>query len=213
MSAEFVHHLLEGRPLFVGAPTPWDEQTKREASVVLVRFEEDYRICLPQDPPELDLDAALWAAESFHHAASLLVNRDYGDDVIVQTLDTPASDRTQPETHYAVDLTMRFLPELLKLAKTAAPEDTLVGRLMAWAAAWPLSSVGVAGVGPVDAAVLRTPPMLLRLYVDRVIAASDGSRLDDEVVAESVKSALGNYPELSPRLAQQLAPKPVTQVD
>ena len=43
---------------------------------------------------------------------------------------------------YFVDLTFRYLPDLLQLAKGLAPGDALVAQLKATARQWPLSLVG-----------------------------------------------------------------------
>lgn len=204
MLLEFVRNLLSGDQVRVGSPAPIPAEDRRDTADLLVEFERDYRISLPGDPPPLDLEAALWSAVSIYHAASLVVHRNYGAETIDSVLGTKAPDRSKAESHYAVDLTMRFLPDLLKLAKSASTNDPLVERLMDWATAWPLSSVAIPVVEVVDAAPLRTSPTLMRLYADRVIAAGNHSRLDDPAVAEVVRSVLGSYPELCPSIAREL---------
>ena len=111
-------------------------------------------------------------------------------------------DGANPAVHYSVDLTFRFLPDLVKLARIASEQDPLVERLMAWARHWPLSSVGIgANVGPVEIGPIVNHPCLLALYVDRVIARRDLTRLDDARVRDGVRQALGLYSELAPVVA------------
>ncbi|MCO6046617.1 hypothetical protein NG895_22185 [Aeoliella sp. ICT_H6.2] len=207
MLLDFLNDLLGGKQVHVGTPRHVSSEDRSDAAAVIAQFERDYRTGLPGDPPPLDIQAASWAAESMYYAASLVIHRDAGTDAIEKLLGTAPPDRTQAESHYAVDLTMRFLPDLLKLAKSAATDDPLVNRLLRWATDWPLSSVAVESVQQVDVTPLRTSPTLMRLYADRVIAAENHSRLDDPAVAEVVRQVIGDYSELSPRLARKLTQK------
>lgn len=205
MLQQFLKDLLEGRQVRVSDPQPISQEAKDEAVSLLSDFELEYRVTLPGDPPAFDSTAAAWSASALYTASSLLVYRDRGKEVVDKLLDMDPPDRNNTAAHYAVDLTMRFLPDLLKLAKSAATDDPLVERLKLWAVAWPLSSVGIDAVGPVDATPLRSSPTLMLLYVDRVMMTGDHSRLDDPAVAEAVGAALGDYPELCPSLAKELA--------
>lgn len=171
---------------------------------LLIAWEHQQRITLPGEPLEFDSAAAMWGATSLYLAASLAIHRDAGIEMIDELLDAPPPDRTQPSANYAVDLTFRFLPDLVRLAKSAASDDPLVTRLLEWGRAWPLSSVGMASVGVVDATPLRTSPLLMRLYVDRILAFEDESRLDAEFVERAVAVAIGAHPALAPKLAARL---------
>ena len=198
----FIQNLIDGDQIRVGDPQPITEDEKRCAATLLAEFEQQYRLVLPGEPPDFDIKAAVWSAVSFYTAASLVVHRDQGQEVIDVLLDSASPERTKAATHYSVDLTMRFLPDLLKLAKSAATDDPLVMWRMDWARAWPLSSVGIEIGGQCVATPLRTSPMLMRLYADRVIASGDRSRLDDPALVEVVRAAIGNYPDLCPQLAR-----------
>lgn len=204
MVQRFVQELLAGGQIYVGTPQPMSDEDRRGLIDLLSRFEAEYRLSLPGKPPPLDTAAACWAAELLCRAASLVVYRDYNEQAIQKLLDMPPPDRRRADSHYAVDLTMRFLPELLKLSKSASTDDPLNGWFMKWAQDWPLSSVGIDSVGQVDAQPLRTSPSLLRLYADRIIAAKDHPRLDDPAVVELVRVSLGNYPELCPSFGNHL---------
>ena len=205
---DFLQALFQGNELRVGRPRPISSGDKAAAADWLVEFERQYRLGLPGDPPALDLAAALWSAESVCLAAALIVHRDDGESVIRDLLAGDPPDRSLADTHYAVDLSMRFLPSLLTLSRSAAADDPLVRQLMKWATAWPLSSVGVSDVEEVDTAPLRTSPVLMRLYADRVVAAADESRVADPAVAEMVRQVIGDYSELCPRLASVLPKHP-----
>jgi hypothetical protein len=111
-------------------------------------------------------------------------------------------DPRNPETHYAVDLGLSYLPSLFRRAERVAPDDPLLEALKQLASEWPLSSVGMPGVqpsGPATEEVLGAP-FLHALYLDRILDLDDPSRLVDPRIRESARSALGGYPELRPRV-------------
>ena len=198
MLAAFTKSLLSGRLVQVGHPTISPADEIDASTDLLVEFEQHYRLELPGAAPEVDRQAAAWAITTLYRMAALTVHRDVGEDVIRELLSSPAPDPKSPKSHYSVDLSLRFLPDLVKLAKSAASDDPLITQMQNVGQQWPLSSVGVAGIGRVDIDPLRTSDTLMRLYVDRVLATGDADRLKDSVVAEAVAAAVGNYPELKP---------------
>ncbi len=212
MLAQFLTELFAGRPVQVGALASPGRGELHEALPLLREWEQQQRIALPGQPREcqslaFDAAAALWGATSLYLAAALTIHREAGPDVIDNLLAAPPPDLTQPSAHYAVDLTFRFLPDLVRLAKSAASDDPLVARLLEWGRAWPLSSVGMAPGGAVDATPLRTSPLLVRLYVDRILAAGDESRLDVDFVQRAVAVAIGAHPSLVPQLGIKVPPE------
>jgi len=104
-----------------------------------------------------------------------------------------------------VDLTFRYLPDLAKLARSASERDPLLAHIVRWAVDWPLSSVGMVGIGPVQIDNLAKDRCLLKLYVDRVIARGDKSRLCDPRVREAAQQAIGLFPELAANMASACA--------
>lgn len=200
----FLRELWNVGRVRIGVPQPVEPDARSEAAELLADFEQAYRLAMPGEPPAFDSEAAIWAAVSFYSAAALVINRDFGEGEFPTLFGQNIPDKASAGTHYSVDLTMRFLPDLIKLAKSAAIDDPLVKRLMEWAVAWPLSSVGIDLVGQVDTTPIRTSPTLMRLYVDRVIATSDYSRLDDDWVVEMAKESFGNYPQLCPSIATHI---------
>ena len=95
-----------------------------------------------------------------------------------------------PAVQYSVDVMMRFLPDLIRHASAVPREDPLMVTLYGWAADWPLSSVGVPLDRPVDAAAVESivsDRALLTLYVDRIVARKDLSRLSHPSVVEAIR--------------------------
>ncbi len=209
MLQEFLDQLLyEGR-ITVDPPTHLTSSDLEEATTALARFEVSWRLGLAFEPPRFDPEAALGAAVRFARAAQAVVFR----DVALADLDTlkdpiAMPDPRDPAAHYAVDLTFRFLPDLIRFARSAAEGDPLVDRLRDWAVTWPLSSIGLAGLDPEaigrNLGPIRDQPTLRQLYVDRIVHAQDTGRLDDPAIRDVVRSALGLQTHLAPELARAL---------
>ena len=79
----------------------------------------------------------------------------------------------------------------MRLARSDAENDPLLGYLRQWAADWPLSSVGLPDVTPSSIEPIVSHPCLLGIYRDRIIARNDRSRLGDPRVEEAVQQAVG----------------------
>ncbi len=162
---------------------------------------------LAGDVPEFRPDAALWAATLLHQACQFLIFREVSAETVRAALSVPCPEQPSPAVCYSVDLSLRYLPDLLALARGAAEEDPLNVGLLALAKAWPLSSVGIKNLPPVlatELALFIAHPSLRRLYADRIIQFAERSRLDDPRVIEAVREGIGAFPELCPALAADL---------
>jgi MoxR-vWA-beta-propeller ternary system domain bpX4 len=165
------------------------------------------RLHAPGVPPSLDLGVAVWAAEQLYHACILLARRELGPDQVASSLGRPSPAAGDAASQaWSADLTLRRLPDLLALARGVAPGDPLVEVLRERALAWPLSSVGVAGVAPPASPALSavlSHPSLRQLYVDRVIARRDLTRLRGHPPTRlAAREALGAHPDLAPEVAR-----------
>jgi|JI10StandDraft_1071094.scaffolds.fasta_scaffold113680_3 hypothetical protein len=175
-----------------GSPEPGD------LASVLRDIDAAVRIDAPAGLPELDLPAAVWAAERLYAACALFAYRDLDARELQGRLGVVCpSPIDRPSTHYAVDLTFRHLPELLQLARGLSPDDLLVQYLYALAAAWPLSSVGMRDLGEVDVTPLCANDGLRRLYVDRVLRHDDRERAVDPRIARAIAAAVGEHREFA----------------
>ncbi len=199
--SEFLNCLFRNGRVRVPRLAEISDEELRAADGVLAAFEQECRQDLPATPPPLCLPAARWAATMFYRACQFVAFRDAGEDLMAQTLAVACPHGDPPAVHYSVDLTFRYLPGLMQLARSASQRDPLLTHLARWAVEWPLASVGMTGSGPVQIGPWARDPCLLGLYVDRVIARCDASRLSDRQVREAVQQAVGLFPELAPQMA------------
>ena len=201
----FLRDLFEHGRLKVEPPRgKLSAEERAAAEHALTEQETLLRQEFPSLPPPLDLPAAMWAAEMFWRACQLAVYRELDAAAIEELLSAPCPPCSPASGHWSVDLVFRFLPDLARHAARAAEGDPLVVRLRDWAANWPLSSVGMAGIEPRRVADLATDRGLVQLYVDRILAKKDWSRLAEPAVQAAVRSSLGAHQNLWPELASHL---------
>jgi hypothetical protein len=162
------------------------------------------RLEMPGIAPPLAMPAALWAATIFYHACRFLVYREISAQAVQIALAARCPLSPTPSSTYSVDLTFRYLPDLIALARGVAEEDPLVQGLLALARAWPLSSVGVALPAGVDPTSFIDDRCLLTVYAERIVLRNDVSRLKHPAVRKAVREAIGLHPELSPVIVKAL---------
>jgi hypothetical protein len=184
------------------------EGLTESADDILLAWDAIQRANFPGAAPELIPEAAAWAAARLYRGCQALVCREMPPADAARLLREPCPHTPSPAVDYSVDLVFRFLPDLLTLTRRVSHNDPLVAELLALGQAWPLSSVGMEGIGAVEVAHLLTHPGLRQLYVDRILLTGDVSRLNDAAVRAAAKAALGAYPELAPALSATLNPTP-----
>jgi hypothetical protein len=212
--SQFLDRLFEEGRVMVSAPEPVQADELRAAESTLAALEAVYRLDLPGDAPPVTLAAGRWAAVSLFHACQFVAFRNADEEMIAaalggsigfqpversigfQPVETDSSKMLvlQAEAaslHYSVDLTFRFLPDLMRLARSDAENDPLLGCIRQWAIAWPLSSVGIPDVTPGSIEPIVHHPCLLNIYCDRIIARKDRTRLGDPRIDAVVQQAVG----------------------
>jgi len=204
----FLRSLFEDGRARLPAYAPLDDSELRAADAELLEFERLARLETPGDAPGLDPEAARWAAVTLFRACQFVVHRDVPAEIVGRELSLACPSRRWPAVDYSADLTLRFLPELFTFARSAAENDPLVSCLRDLARRWPLSSVGVPDLGPVDVASFLDHPALRMLYADRILARGDAARLDNPDVRQAVEAAVGAHRELAGKLAPLLPPPP-----
>jgi hypothetical protein len=198
--------LLEHGRARVPRPTPAISPREiAESERTLREHEAVRRLDFPGVPPDLFLPAAVWAATAYYRACQLAVYRDLDAGAIDELLAASCPAGEPAARHWSVDLVFCFLPDLVRHAAAASQQDPLVTRLRGWAADWPLSSVGMAGISARHEDEITGHPGLLQLYVDRIIAKKDWSRLGHPAVREAIRGSIGAHTDHWPALASKLA--------
>jgi len=157
--------------------------------------------------PEFSPAAAIWSARLFYQLCQFVTLRDIGEDKINAACAVACPVPRCPSTDWSVDLALRHLPGLFQIARNLSNADPLVEHLRRIARTWPLSSVGIPGLGEIHLDSFLGHPALRRLYADRIHVANDASRLGDARVDDVVRADIGIHRDLAPFLAARLFPQ------
>ena len=191
----FLHDLLTtGVLTLAGQPAPFTLADQQAAEIQLREFYAQDALSWPHTVPPFEAVAAGWAAAFVYRTAQLALVRELDEEVIREQLrDWPGT--LTPAVVYAADLTFRYLPDLLALARGLAPGDALVAHLRATARRWPLSFVGADATeaDPAAEAVVLDHPALRQGYVDRLIARQQRERARQPHLRPLVQAALGAH--------------------
>jgi MoxR-vWA-beta-propeller ternary system domain bpX4 len=190
----FLTALFESGRVQVGAPGEGLTTSEMAAAErIVVEQAKVLALEFPGLSPTWSPVAASWAVVSLYRASQLAVYRLLDAGAIDELLAVPCPPGDPASRHWSVDAVFRFLPDLVRHATAASPQDPLVERLRLWCAEWPLSSVGVAGIVPQHEDEIATHHGLLQLYVDRILAKKDRSRLAHPAVRAAIDKSLGGH--------------------
>ncbi len=201
----FLTALQESGRVRVGRPPEPPDVEEAGVSALLLEFDRSARRDMPHTAPEFNPVAASWAAVRLYRACQFLVFRDLGAELASDQILLPCPAPVSPSVTHSADLTLRYLPEVIVLARGISPGDPLLVALHQLARQWPYSSVGVAGLAGVDPGPVLDHPSLRQTYVDRILERRDVARLDRPAVREAVRETLGFHPDLCPEISAALA--------
>ena len=111
--------------MFRAAPR---DRPSPSAVAVLAEAFEAYSLAVAGPRIAFDPEIACAAAEFLRQAAWALVNHDERMTDLVKRLKMPVPPRT-PSHHLSADLTLRYLPQVLRRARGLDPSDPLVAQL------------------------------------------------------------------------------------
>lgn len=154
--------------------------------------------------PALSLEVAVHGACLLHAACLALRCHEISTTAVAAALQRHPPPAPPAVAAHSADLTLRYLPDLLAMARSRPGAGLLVDELLRLAREWPLSSVGSGDLGDLDLAPIFAAPALTGRYVDRVLAKRDATRLRDSRLRSAVRAALGAHPELDPWAASAL---------
>lgn len=177
-----------------------------EAVAVLEKAHAVDALDLAGPPPPFVPAVALAAAELVRQACWFLVSRDEGRDELDRALELPRPLPRDPG-HASADLSLRYLPGLLRRARAIDPGDPLADRLATVLRGWPLSGVLADLDGPPDLAPDWSPSAgLAWRYAERLAAVDRPEWLPvDPEGRAAVAWVVGRRAPGSPRLAEALA--------
>jgi MoxR-vWA-beta-propeller ternary system domain bpX4 len=166
---EFLTELLkEGKIVFRSAKAPHDRISQPAVAFLGEAFKIHSR-AVAGPPIAFDAETASAAAEFLRQSSWALVNHDERMADLEKRLKMPGAPAT-PSHHLSADLTLRYLPQILRRARGLNPDDPLVERVASVLLRWPLSGVlsdvAEAPVPPMD---LGGHPGILLLYAERLI--------------------------------------------
>jgi hypothetical protein len=202
--SHFLVSLAETGQVAISPEFAEDPAIDTEADAVLLEMDRVSRLNLAGQAPAFLPNVALWAARLFHRGCQFLVCRDVDAAIVATALQDPCPENHSPATDYSADLTLQYLPDLIRMAQQVASADPLAQQLLAIAREWPLSSVGVRGLEKLNPDGFIAHSGLGQLYVDRILAREDVSRLGDPRVDAAVREALGAFPELCEGIAKHV---------
>ena len=171
---------------------PADLETSKH---LLEKIYEEEGADLPFDSPAFDDGAAMWSAQFLYRAVQFALLRELDDQSIQQEL-RPFPAEVTPSAIIAVDLCMRYLPDLFKLVRGLAPDDVLVRYIRQTAAQWPYSAVGMdVTEEPNNITAVLSDNGLRQIYLERVIALNDTIAVKHFQLMPWLEAMAGLYPE------------------
>jgi hypothetical protein len=165
---EFLTQLLEqGKIVFRSARAPHDRPSAPAVAILAGAF-QTHGLSVAGPRIAFDPRCASAAAELVRQASWALVNHDERVADLEKRLKMPCSPET-PSHHLSADLTLRYLPQIVRRARGLDPSDPLVGILARVLRGWPLSGVlSDMDEGPLVPLDFGGHPGLLLLYAERL---------------------------------------------
>ena len=199
--SQFITDLLEnGNVTIAGGLNEFEAKDKEETTTILQKHYHRSILEMPFEAPEFHKAAALWGAIFIYRTVQFIFLRDLDEEEIKTHLQdfqhlsaSGVEEQINAEVVYSVDLTFRYLKDLLDLAKGLSPNDPLVIRLKGVAAQWAFSSVGISSLENINDKMFLENDSLKTTYIDRIIKAKDLKRIHNENIKELVATALGNH--------------------
>lgn len=193
--SQFINDLFENGNVTIAGGLHEFDVNEQEATIAILQKQYQQSILeMPHVAPEFHKAAAFWGATFIYRTVQFILLRDLDEEKIKIHLQDFAGEKT-PEVIYSVDLTFRYLRDLLGLAKGLSPNDPLVLRLKEMAGKWAFSSVGISGLENLEDEIIFQNNSLKVAYIDRIIAAKDLKRTHHIEVRELVAAALGDHQE------------------
>jgi hypothetical protein len=166
---EFLAQLLaQGTIVFRSARAPQDRPSPQAVATLAAAF-DSFRLGVAGPLIPFDTDVGLAAAEFVRQASFALVNRSDLVQTSQKRMRMPRRPAT-PSHHLSADLTLRYVPQIVRRARGLDPSDPLIDVLESVVSHWPLSGVLSDGDFPPALPLdFGGHPGLLLLYAERLV--------------------------------------------
>jgi len=169
------------------------EQDKQATLAFLQSEYEQEKLNYPYQAPAFDAESAWWAAQIVYVTAQILLYRQHEETELPRLLpDFPLAPI--PSRIISVDLTLRFLPDMLLQARHLSPEDALIPLLEAQLMQWHYAGISC-HMPPekLDFSQISINDCLHQLYTNRIIRYKNVQLASHPVFLPRVLASLGNY--------------------
>lgn len=167
-----------------------------EAAEVMAFLEFEYKqesLSYPQLIPPFDPIAALWAAITVYLAAQLILYRKH-EEVDLENIFSPFSNKIIPSAMLSADLCLRFLPNMIIQLKIIDSTDKLIDILENILLKWHFSGINYPlKIEKMDFEDIKDDSCLMQLYANRVIEHKKISLSEHNLMQDTVKASLGIY--------------------
>lgn len=146
--------------------------------------------------PIFNKEAALWSSKVLFHAAQLLMYREHEADSIHQLIPSFSKPKSAA-TILTADVSLRFIPNILKQLEVIDIEDSMIPILEALLKEWHYSGLlsDVEIIAPTFNEAFDDK-CLMQMYTDRVIDRKKLIIAKNEYVFPWVSASLGDYAEI-----------------
>src|SRR5437870_1359191 len=113
----FLAQLYEHGRVQVSEPEAGEDAEDKATEEILKEMDRLSRLEMAFEAPRLDLAAARWAAETLYRCCQFLAFGPMSTQAMQRELARPCPAALGPEVSYSVDLTLRYLPDILLLVR------------------------------------------------------------------------------------------------
>ncbi len=171
------------------------EINKKEVSKLkdfLTNEYEQEKLDYPFNPPNFDVEAALWSAKIIYMSAQLILYRKHDNAELEQLLPTENLE-INASTMISVDLCLRFMPIMLQELNIIDSEDPLIEILEKTLKRWHYSGINY---GLENREINKTNfanKSFRQLYINRIVASKNIKMAKTEPFYTWIKADLGIY--------------------
>ena len=173
-----------------------DEVTAEQEEGVVQLLASHYTkasIDYPGTPPQFEKEAAAWSSKILFYAAQLVMYREHSGESLGVFFPKYEYPRTAA-TILTADLSLRYLPSILKYLEQIDIEDALIPILKSILSEWQYSGLlSHLDFEVKDLELILADNCLSKLYVNRLVECKKIKVGQHEKIRPLVLSALGNY--------------------